>query len=189
MYYMMLCQSPAKADKAMLNYKPDHPFRSWMSGSRFVTDATGPAFRHAPPEPIRVEVKPGYEGVFVEFWDSPLPLMSKRLVAALQAAAVTNVDTYQTEIFDSKANRTVRDYVAVNIIGKIAAADLSKSSHDPSIPWFDSVVIDPKSAHEALMFRLAESVNAIVVHEKVKKYLEEHGIDTLTFIPPEQWAG
>jgi hypothetical protein len=39
------------------------------------------------------------------------------------------------------------------------------------------------------MFRLAESVNGIVVHESVKKAIEAAEIDTLTFIPPEEWVG
>jgi hypothetical protein len=124
-----------------------------------------------------------------EFWDSPVPVMTKRLFTALQQAGVTNIESYHAEISDPAANKTWDNYVAFNIVGKIKAADLKKSSQDPMIPWFDSVAIDVPATREALLFRLAESVNAIVVHEKVKQHLEANGIDTLTFIPPEQWAG
>jgi len=32
-------------------------------------------------------------------------------------------------------------------------------------------------------------VNAVIVHESVKDIIEAAGIDTLTFIEPEDWAG
>ena len=41
----------------------------------------------------------------------------------------------------------------------------------------------------ALMFRLAEAVNTIVVHDSVKQAIEAAGIDTLTFIDPADWTG
>ena len=37
------------------------------------------------------------------------------------------------------------------------------------------------------MFRLAESVMGIVVHESVKQAIEAAGIDTLTFVDPAEW--
>jgi hypothetical protein len=54
---------------------------------------------------------------------------------------------------------------------------------------FNSLAIDEAAAGGALLFRLAESVNAIVVHERVRRHLEASGITTLTFIEPEDWAG
>jgi hypothetical protein len=38
------------------------------------------------------------------------------------------------------------------------------------------------------MFRLAEAVNVILVHEKVKTAIEAAGIDTMTFMLPEDGA-
>jgi hypothetical protein len=195
MYYMMECFSPKGADHAMLTYKRDHPRRSWASGKRFSTNPNDPVFRQPPPEPVQAEVKADYPGVMAEFWKAPVPLMTKRLLAALQEAGVMNLDTYQAEIYDVSQNAIYDNYVAFNIIGTVSAADLNQSSYDATLPErmisvdFDSVIIDEQATRGALMFRLAESVNAIVVHEKVKQYLEENGIDTLTFIPPEEWAG
>ena len=170
----------------MLTYKPDNPRRAWAMGSRF---------RVAPPEPVRAEVKKGYGGNMAEFWDDPVPLMTQRLYAALVKSGVSNVDTYAAEIFDPHTSETHRNYVAFNIIGAVAAADLNNSVFDASSPEriisvdFDSVAISGEAARAALLFRLAESVNAIVVHERVKAALESEGIDTLTFIRPEEWAG
>lgn len=36
---------------------------------------------------------------------------------------------------------------------------------------------------------LAENTSAVLVHERVKKQVEDAGINTLTWIPPEMWAG
>jgi hypothetical protein len=186
MYFIMHCFSPKATDHAMLTYRPDDPFRSWGEGTRF---------EDSPPEPVRAEVKPDYPGAMAELWDDPVPLMTKRLLTALQDAGVTNLDTYDAEIYDPTEDRTYDNYVAFNIIGKISAADLNQSSYDATLPErmismdFDSVIIDEQATRGALLFRLAESVNAIVVHEKVRQHLEASGIDTLTFIPPEEWAG
>jgi hypothetical protein len=195
MYYMMHCLSPAAGDLAMLTYRRDHPMRSWASGNRFSTDPTDDAELRAPPEPVQAEVKPGYAGIMAEFWATPVPLMTKRLHQALQNAGVSNLDVYAAEIFDPTTNTTNKDYVAFNIVGKISAVDLERSivapsSASPMISMdLDSVTIREDASKGALLFRLAESVNGIVVHESVKRQLEEAGIDTLTFVEPQDWAG
>jgi hypothetical protein len=39
------------------------------------------------------------------------------------------------------------------------------------------------------MFRLAENITAVLVHEHVKDQVERGGISTLTWLAPEEWAG
>jgi hypothetical protein len=186
MYYMLACLDSLDYDRASLDYEKDDPARSWHSGTRFT---------QPPPQPIEVVVDEDFPGLIPEFTDVPLPLMTRRLVKALHEAGVDNLDTYKVVISDPTTGQKHQDHVAVNIIGKIAAADLRKSVYDASLPErmismdFDSVVIDEKKTRGAFLFRLAESVNAIVIHEKVKEHLEASGIDTLTFIPPEEWMG
>ena len=51
------------------------------------------------------------------------------------------------------------------------------------------LVIDESRTHGELMFRLAESVTGVVVHEKVKSHLEEAGFDDLTSVDPAEWIG
>jgi|RhiMetdeSRZDD1v2_1073273.scaffolds.fasta_scaffold1662826_1 hypothetical protein len=195
MYYVMTCLSPDVGYLAMLSYEPDHPSRSWAQADKFSTNPEDPAYLRAPPEPVRAQVKKNRSGVMAEFWDDPVPLMTKRLFKALEAAGVRNIDLYKAEIFDPNTGTTYKDYVAFNIVGKVAAADLARASVDTRSPErmiamdFNSLAIDEAAAGGALLFRLAESVNAIVVHERVKNYLEANGINTLTFIEPEDWAG
>lgn len=180
MYYVMTCLSPAQGYLATLNYddSADTDFlRSWMSGDRFDIP---------PPTPLVLTREPAPATVLAELWQSPVTLMTARLHAALLAAGVSNLDTYPAEIHDPEQGRVHTDYVAFNLIGRIAAAE-SLRRHDDvliSAPEISSARTDG-----VLMFRLAEAVNAIVVHASVKQAIEAAGIDTLTFIEPSDWTG
>jgi uncharacterized protein YbjT (DUF2867 family) len=106
---------------------------------------------------------------------------------------VDNLDIYTAEIREEASGRVYDEYVAFNLIGKVAAADLDASTYTDTRPpmidgGFTSLQIDAAKARNLLLFRLAEAVNAIVVHERVKSAVESAGIRTLTFIPPQQWG-
>ncbi len=184
MFFMLECFSPDEADHAQFTLAEDDEL-SWMSGRRFTE----------PPQcPVRLTIELGEGGVLPEFTDVPLPLMTPKLAAAFERAGVSNIDYYPAEIHDIETGEVYRHLLAFNLIGAIAVADLAKSKYEApdgtliSVD-FDSLVIDEKKTRGALMFRLAESVNGIVVHESVKNAIEAAGIDTLTFIPPEEWVG
>ena len=130
----------------------------------------------------------------LEMHDVPVPLMTQNLYQILLNSGVSNIDVYSTYISDIDTHEVYEGYVAFNIIGVISAAELSKSVFEaPDGPLvsvdFMSLTIEQSKPRGALMFRLAESVNGIVVHESVKKAIEAASIDTLTFIPPEEWIG
>lgn len=185
MYFVLSCMSPLHAHKALITYEPDDPWRNWQMGRRFTAD---------PPVPVSATIEPGESGEMVEMWDGPLPLMTRRLAQALRRAGVDNLDLYEAEILDVESGTLHRGYVAFNVIGAVAAADLAKSDYraegGPLISVdFDSLYVDERKARGALLFRLAESINAILVHESVKSSIEAEGIDTLTFSGPAQWFG
>ena len=132
--------------------------------------------------------------VIPEFSSWPIPLISERLHKAFLDAGIANIDTYSADLVDVKTDTHYSGYVAFNLIGTIAAADLGKSrhqSHDgPLISVdFDSLSIDEAKTRGALMFRLAESTNAILVHESVAAFLKDQGFTSLEFLAPEEWAG
>lgn len=158
--------------------------RSWTRGQRF----TNP-----PPVPLRPMLRMRKGSVLLEMWKAPLPLMTVRLHAVLVGAGVDNLDVYSAELVDPKTGTVYPDYVAFNLIGLVSAADLGASEFQsfggPSGFDFQSVAIDPAKTRGALMFRLAEATNGIVVHSSVRAAVEAAGIDTLTFIPPGDWAG
>lgn len=192
MYYVMTCLSPIEDGHAVINHKRDHPFRSWHSGTPFRAEATQP-YKHPPQVPIVTTIEKGDEGVMAEFWDNPVPLMTRKLYQLLVGSGVDNLDVYPAEIREEVSGKIHSDYVAFNLIGSFAATDLQASKYtDNEAPQtdggFTSLKLDESKAQGLLLFRLAEAVNAIVVHEKIKMQIEASTITTLTFLPPERWG-
>jgi hypothetical protein len=127
----------------------------------------------------------------------PIPLMSRRLVAGLQAAGVNNLQTFDTELVSPPGKTPPRrdHYLAVNIVGCMNAADLEKSETRTAVSEtgtsmdFHSLAVDMEKTRGQLMFRLAENVSAVLVHESVKAALDAAGFTTLTWFDPKDWAG
>jgi hypothetical protein len=169
----------------------------WQMGRVFLPNDEDPDFR-PPADVIEVRTKidsKAAERVYPELTWNPLPLMSRRLVAALQSSGINNLQTYQTRLTNPQGQTPVDYYLAVNIVGLVAAADLGESLTDPNgtdtllSVDFQSLTVDPMKSRDALIFRLAENVSAVLVHERVREFVEEAGITTLTWYEPESWAG
>lgn len=184
MYYMLECLDPADGFMALLDYRSDDPRRSWTRGK---------PFKNLPSLPVKASLKMRENSKLIEMWAWPVPLMTKRLHDVLLKAGVANLEVFPAELEDPASGAVRSNYVAFNIVGVIAAANLAESNYDaPDAPLvsvdFDSLSIDSEKANSALMFRLAESTNGIVVHESVKAAIEAAGIDTLNFVRPEDWT-
>lgn len=160
-HYVLGVEDPEVGYRARLIYERDYPLRSWMSGQAFETP---------PPEPIVLSLSGTDEEGWVlgDLWLTPITVMSKRLLEAIQSAGVKNLDTYAVELHDPVGGKVYKDFVAFNIVGLVPAAKIT-----------------PRD----LLFRLAESVNAILIHDSVCTAIEDAGIDTLAFYEPEDWAG
>ncbi len=109
------------------------------------------------------------------------PLWRDDFIAALKKCGVYNFDLYDVAIHDRDDGAIHTHYKVVNVLGLIAAADMDKSVatvHD-GIPLidvdFDELVVDETATKDIQMFRLAESMNAILVHEKLRDVLLEKG--------------
>lgn len=103
------------------------------------------------------------------------------LIAALEAFGVDNLDKYPVSITDPDDGKVYTNYKAVNIIGVVSAADMNKSKYELSdgIPLvdvaFDELILKENDIQDLLMFRLAENLTTILVHESVRDYLLEKG--------------
>lgn len=129
-----------------------------------------------------------------EYLKGEIPLFREDLIEALREAGVDNLDLYDAVVIDPDDGRRHTSYKAVNIVGAIAAADMgaSDATVHPGGPVidvdFDQLVLDESKAGGALMFRLAESTNAILVHEKVRDHLLAKGFTSLEFLDPGEVA-
>ncbi len=186
MYRILAC--PVGLSETLADFRPDARFsEAWTGASPFVV---------APPAPLELTWMPQNEtGRRVAFYPHGPVLMSKPLVAALQASGVDNLDIYPVVIKSVTGGRPCHDYQAVNVLGAVAAADMEKSvvldASDGSLMtvMFDSLVIDPERAFGFSLFRLAENISTIVVHERVVDHLAKCGGFGLTFVDPADFFG
>jgi hypothetical protein len=188
MYYVLDCDYPRDEAGGYLDIDDGieiDGIENWSTGHRFTVPIESV---------IEVNVIPegGYRGPPKEMKDANLLLMSDRLVSALRAAGVDNIDVYRALLRNVATGETYA-YQAVNIIGVIAAADLARSewaSYDGE-PLFDtsfeSLALNENALAGALLCRLAENTGTILIHEKVRDRILASGIDTLNFIEPEDW--
>jgi len=147
------------------------------------------------PEPLVYALDPHYHGLLKPLYKAAIPLMREDLIAALNEARVDNLQYFQAVLRDTIKGKEYGNYKAFNIVGVVSCADMQKSalmgSSDSQMIDVDfrSLVIDESKTGGALVFRLAEAVNAIVVHENVRTLIEEQGVPGMTFYGPGEWAG
>jgi hypothetical protein len=199
MYYVLDCMSPLGAEFYNVELKSLANRKRWEAGVLFTPSNEIPEFR--PPqgtiELVTEEDSTGVPHVYAELYWDPLPIFSRRLVAALEAAGVDNLQTYDTTLVsvEGKNPPPPNHYRAVNVVGRVAAADLEKSEINPDVDDrevstdFYSLSVDETKAKDLLMFRLVENISVVLVHERVKAQVEAAGITTLSWFQPEEWAG
>jgi len=167
--------------------------RRWIGDTPYIDDVDwweGKVITIPIPDPLPFELKKyqpaspdqdQYMGVFI--YTNP-PVWRDDFIQTLRECGVNNFDTYNVAISDPDDDTVHTNYKAVNILGLVAAADMKKSIatvHD-GIPLidvdFDELVVDEKKADGILLFRLAESTNSILVHEKLRDALLAKGYGT-----------
>lgn len=186
MYFMLECYGPDEEDMAAIGNWPHFDGVNWNLG-RIITKPI--------PTPVIVELDPQFPGLMMPMFDSGVLLFSDEMIKVLHKLGVDNFQCFDAVVKDTINNVEYKNYKVINIVGVVAAADLGKSSYEAHggaaliDTDFDSLVIDVNKAKGQYMFRLAEAVNGIVIHERVKKGLEAQGIQHLDFVPPEEWIG
>ncbi len=169
-------------DPMMLGSMPDLPEDDeddWMFGQPFTVE---------PKQPIFVAIREDNENLTpLNFYKNP-PVATQAFVDALVEAGVDNIVTYDV-VLRSRTNPsfTIDGYKAINIIGLVKAAGPGTAYLTDSRigdASMEKLELEPRSIKGLYIFRLAESMRTIVVHEKVKKFLEAKGFDDLIFTEP-----
>ena len=187
-YFILECATPVEwEDRALLRATPLPPGEtSWRIGRRFQT---------SPVSPIPIEMMETHSDALIQLHKKDALIMPKTMLAALRESGVDNLDAYETIIRHPKTGFVTADYVACNLLGLVAVADIAGSkvvdgaSDHRLDTGFEGVAIDSDRARGLLMFRLAENTGAVVVHDSVRKSLERRGFDQLVFTEPENWIG
>jgi hypothetical protein len=183
---------------------PEYPCR-WMGKTphhRELRWERGVKFTHPVPKPLEgFLLKPlnkdacDHSPELPPYFLPDLPVFRDDLIAAMRKCGATNLDAYDAVILDLDSGKKITNYKAVNLIGLVSAADMKKSKYtvhtQPALidVDFDSLVIDPSKAHDLTIFRLAESTNAILCHERLVEYLDRHGFEgKMCFLDPAECA-
>ncbi len=164
---------------------PELPGGPWMHGRRITI---------AVPEPLRYALDPAYPGDLQPMYKFAVPLMRDDLIEALRAGGGDNLETFRAVLRDVEGKEH-QNYKAFNVVGVVSCANMAKSGRmgtpDNNLidADFDRVVLDESKAGGLLMFRLAEAVNAIVVHRQLKEAIEARKIKGMKFYGPGEWSG
>jgi hypothetical protein len=182
-YYVLGCA--ATPYNRILGF-PDIEEDNWMGGYRIADDI---------PTPLEFELDPDCPGIMREMYDTRIPVMRDDLVEAMHAAGVDNLQVFPAIIRDPETGERYANYKAVNIVGLISALDRAKADVEPGVPFtmvamlLNSAPLDESRAGDARLFRLAENISMIVIHQSVKEFLQERGFVNLTFTNPAEWSG
>ncbi|WP_185236436.1 imm11 family protein [Teredinibacter franksiae] len=182
MFYVLGCSSRPRRRLDRSDYRARGYKKlgiKWFRGAPFEAAVPAPLqLRLLPLEdgnPDHAEYMPPYiEGCSNYFFRDDL-------LQTLFACGVDNFDTYPVEISDPDSGKIYTDYKAVNIIGAVAAADMEKSKYllSDGIPLidvsFEELVLRKDEIQDLLVFRLAENLMTILVHESVRKALIDKG--------------
>jgi hypothetical protein len=116
-----------------------------------------------------------------------IPLVSERLLGAFKRAGIDNFQTFPVLL--SCAGREWPGYVAFNVIGLVDGADsdasvgtlLTEEDPGPRLVQYSNLVLASARTRDLGMFRLADSPNMLLVHDRVMRVL---AADT----PDEGWG-
>jgi len=184
MYYVMECYGTGV--RTTISETPDLPGGPWMSGKPIAIDV---------PDPLVFVLDPERPGQLKAMYSNKIPVMRDDLVEAIQSAGVDNLELFPAVVRDTVNKVDHKDYKAFNVVGVIACADMDATEmmgiSDSTMIDADieSLVVDESKTGGALLLRLAEAVNAIIVHESVMEAVEERGIEGMSFSEPEDWSG
>jgi hypothetical protein len=168
--------------------------------------AAGPAFEgnwrlgcvidEAVPQPLIYELDGNYEGYPKPmYYEEAIPVMSDEVAAVLTSAGVDNIQYFDAMLVNPVRGEKFCNYKAYNIVGVVACADMASSelmgTSNTTMGDIDflGLVIDERKAGAHLLFRMAENVSAVVVHEQVKAAIEASGIPGFVFYGPGEWSG
>lgn len=196
MYYIMDCPLIISEEHGGAMVELDNCFELagislWKTGSPLNSNR-----KKNIPNPVELgfDAYHGYNGPPPEMEDLGIPVMSKRLSEVLISAGVDNIEFFPA-VLKNKETSQIYKYKVYNIVGKVAATDLQKSEYETyrnEPPFADAtihkLVLNESSIHDLLLFRLAENLSTIIVHERVKKHIEDAKINTMQFIKPDQYA-
>ncbi len=190
-YWMLEVREPKGASRAVIGKQPDLK-NSTLAGSLDWLAGEPLGLELAAPLVFQICGQGNY---VTDFFPPVIPLMSTRMLDALATAGADNIESFDAILLDQHGTPLPDSFRAINILARIACADLEASEcdfddpDDPAIIDFDSLVIDENKTMGQKLFRLHEAPNGIVVHDSIRQALEPLRLRGIVFVAPEDWIG
>jgi hypothetical protein len=187
-YFVMECGSEPGQEEAMIAEWPRIPgVDSWWTGAPLAL---------AEGSEVRCVLHPEYTAGLLPMFNDEILLMTRSLVDCLQSTGIDNLQCFPALIVNPSNEQQHRDYLAVNVLGVVRVADLGRSRVPPASSHaliamdFDALAIDTAAARGLPFFRLAESVNALIAHDRVRRaVMQNSSFNQVRFVPPMEWLG
>ena len=122
--------------------------------------------------------------------------MSDQIVDALKSCGVENVQFFEAHLVNPDTGERFENYKAYNIVGLVPCLDALKSVPLHSGPSFGRGDLDFLSlgfkvptGTASLIFRMEENISAVLVHEKIRRAIEDRQIEGIEFYDSGEWSG
>jgi hypothetical protein len=148
---------------------PEDQALDWLAGRMLA---------HAPATPLRLRTRARSGTLLPVLRQTPLPLMSAALAAALCQAGVSNLVTFPAEIQTGAVLST--DFCAFNLIGMLGG---EAPGHGPLL---SPSRLDAAGARDLLMFRVKGAPYALLVTDTLRSRLS--AFPGLSYTPAEEWT-
>jgi hypothetical protein len=154
----------------------------WTAGIRFATPL--------PKQTLLLD--PAYGTRFPDYFDTTVPVMSGRLLAALKGAGIDSIDEYPVTLKRIDTGQEYEGYTAVNLIGCVDAVDLTQSKFRLRFgkPYFTgAVAIDSDKAKGFDAFRLLKGPGFMVLSERVAERVRSENLEAVMLQPTTDYKG
>ncbi|QTA85820.1 imm11 family protein [Desulfonema magnum] len=178
MYYFITQDLDDVTTMNFLGHSEESGKRLWINGVRFSEPF--------PKDTFYVKPCMGSGKEMPDFFDSSVPVMSKRLLTAFTNLGVDNIDVYQISVKEENTDEEWSNYFAINFIGLVDAIDREQSEMEDEYT-FHSTVIDKNKAQDLLCFRLFCGPTVLVIHEKVAKKLMNMNLKGVLIVKTENY--
>lgn len=118
------------------------------------------------------------------FYESPAFIGTHDFHRALMEAGASNIETVPVVIQNRVTGTECLDYVLMNIVGRVACADMARSQHrslGPGMTVIDDLVLKAGGFGGLHLFVADEDTDVMVISEQVHRHLSARGYPDVVF--------
>lgn len=135
--------------------------------------------------PLQVRLDPELRNPLMPtFFESPAWIATRAFFNALQEIGIKNIEAFPVEILMGPENSINRDYLLLNVVGKVPCANMEKSKMHSLGEGMNSIydlVLTKPQQEDFDIFLVAEDTDCMLVNEKTFRQIELRGYPDVCF--------